>query len=296
MGALILASTLSHGQNAGVLFADEPPLLFMQSGVNQTTTYRVCAAADSAFPCTSLNIFSDRALSALVTQPVTLGPNNPSSWNFFSIPGTYIRQWTSNISGTTQSFNETISVGGANIGTVGTYQGTTSVPITTTNFTALIAAAADIPVSAGGLNVVGKKLRVHGSGVYTTGAASLLNARVDLCTVSGCASGTDFAAAGCAVVTTNQANVLANGQFSIDCTLTDATTGASATAMAKALVCAQLGSATSAVQSCFQDTATALSAAVDLTVREFVNISFKFSTSNPGNAAVLHEMTVEVLN
>lgn len=180
--------------------------------------------------------------------------------------------------------------------TLGTYQGTSSVGITDTNFHALIAAASDVKVPANTLNAAGKKIRVHGSGVYTNAAASLLNARVDLCTVSGCATGTDFAAAGCAVVTTNQANNLSNGQFSIDCTFTATSTlGASGTAMAKALVCANLGAAVTAVQSCFQDQATAVSATFDETVDEFVNISFKFSSSNAGNSATLHEMDVQLV-
>lgn len=195
------------------------------------------------------------------------------------------------------SFNQTVQVFDSSSTTYGDYQGTASVGITDTSFHALIAAASDVPVPANALGIAGKKIRIHGSGVYTTGAASLLNARVDLCTVSGCATGTDFAAAGCQVVTTNQANVLANGQFTIDCTLTaTSTVGAAGTLMAKSQVCAQLGTATSAAISCFADTATAVSAAVDETVTEFVNISFKFSTSNAGNAAVLHEMTVESVN
>jgi len=180
---------------------------------------------------------------------------------------------------------------------LGAYQGVTSVPITDNVFHALVAAASDIKIPANLANINPRKIRVHSSGVYTNAAASLLNVRIDLCTVSGCATGTDFAAAGCAVVTTNQANNLTNGQWSIDCTFTTTSTlGASGTLMAKALVCANLGAATSAVQSCFQDTATAVSAAVDETVDEFVNVSFKFSTANAGNSAIAHELDVKVDN
>jgi len=178
---------------------------------------------------------------------------------------------------------------------LGSYQGTTSVPITDTAFHALIAASSDIPIPANVTNISARKIRIHGSGVYTNAAASLLNAEVMLCTVSGCGSGTVVAPAGCAVVTTNQANNLTNGQFSIDCTLTTtSTTGSSGTFMAKALVCANLGAATSAAQSCFQDNVVAVSAAVDQTVQEFVNIAFKFSTSNAGNSAILLEADVKV--
>ena len=179
---------------------------------------------------------------------------------------------------------------------LGSYQGTTSVPITDANFHALIAAGSDIQIPANLANISTRKIRIHGSGVYTNAAASVLNVRADLCTVSGCATGTDFAAAGCSVTTTNQANNLSNGQFSIDCTLTTTSTvGASGTLMAKAFVCANLGAATSAVQSCFEDTATAVSAAVDETVAEFINISFKFTTSNAGNSAILLEADAQVV-
>jgi hypothetical protein len=179
---------------------------------------------------------------------------------------------------------------------LGNYQGTTSVPITDANFHALIAASSDVPIPANLLNIANvKKVRIHASGTYVNAAASLLNVRADLCTVSGCATGTDFAAAGCAVVTTNQANNLTNGQWTIDCTLTTTSTvGSSGTLMAKSTVCANLGAATSAVLSCFADTATAVSAAVDETVAEFVNISFKFTTSNAGNSAICNEMDVKI--
>lgn len=182
------------------------------------------------------------------------------------------------------------------LGAPGAYEGTTSVGITDTNFHALIAAASDVPIPAKLINTAGKAIRIRADGVYTTAAASLLNAEVMLCQVSGCATGTVVAPAGCAIVTTNQANNLSNGQFTLDCTLTaSATVGASGTLMAKGKVCAVLGAATSAVLSCFADTATDVSAAVDETKIEYVNLGFKFSTSNAGDAAVLHDMTVEVL-
>jgi hypothetical protein len=187
-------------------------------------------------------------------------------------------------------------VGGA-AGTLGTYQGTTSVPITGTSFTALIAAASDIKIPANASGVAGKRLTITAHGVYTTAAASLLNAEVMLCQVSGCASGTVVAPAGCAIVSTNQANVLANGQFTMECYLTStATVGASGTYMAKAVASFNLGAATTAVQSYFADAVTAVSAAVDETKDEFVNIAFKFTTGNAGNSATLHDASVSLSN
>lgn len=180
------------------------------------------------------------------------------------------------------------------LGALGTYQGTTAVGITDTAFHALAAAASDIPIPANLINTAGKAVKVHADGVYTNGAASLLNAEVMLCQTSGCATGTVVSPAGCAIVTTNQANNLTNGQFSLDCSLiASATVGSSGTFMAKGTACAELGSATTVAASCFLDTATAVSAAVDETKAEYVNIGFKFSTSNAGNSATVLSYRVE---
>jgi hypothetical protein len=177
---------------------------------------------------------------------------------------------------------------------LGSYQGTTSVPITDTAFHALVAASSDILIPAQLTSVAGRKIRIHASGVYINAAASVLNAEVMLCQVSGCASGTVVAPAGCAITTTNQANNLTNGQWWIDCTLTSsATLGSSGTFMAKGQLCANLGATTAVGCTDFLDTATAVSAAVDETVNEFVNIGFKFTTSNAGNSAIAHELDVK---
>lgn len=171
---------------------------------------------------------------------------------------------------------------------LGAYQGTTAVPITDTAFHALIAAASDIPVPANAVTTAGRSIHIRGDGVYTNAAASLLNAELLICQVSGCASGTTVAPTGCVVTTTNQANNLTNGQFHIDCSLVSTSTlGASGTFMAKATGCANLGTATTAVVSCFDDLGTAVSSAVNQTVAEFLNIGFKFTSSNAGNSVTL---------
>jgi hypothetical protein len=193
----------------------------------------------------------------------------------------------------TNTFKSNGSTVGSVSGVIGTYQGTTATPITTGNFTVLAGPA--ISLSAGTANVAGKTVVIEGYGVYTTGAASLLNIEISLCTVSGCGSGTVLSPAGCLVTSTNQANVLANGQFRFRCLMTTATTGATGTVMAKSIDDFQLGSATTAALSEFGDTATAVSAAVDLTVAEFVTPQFKFTSSNAGNSATLLNMTVLLL-
>ena len=176
---------------------------------------------------------------------------------------------------------------GVTIG-LGAYQGTTAVPITDTAFHALIAAASDISLPANTVSTANRTIHVRGDGVYTNAAASLLNLEAMICTVSGCASGTVVTPTGCVVTTTNQANNLTNGQFNFDCSFVSTSTlGASGTFMAKATGCANLGAATTAVVSCFDDLGTAVSAAVNQTVANFLNIGFKFTTSNAGNSVTL---------
>lgn len=160
--------------------------------------------------------------------------------------------------------------------------------------TAASTASPDIPLLASSLGIPGKRVHIHADGVYNAAAASLLNAQVMLCQVSGCGSGTIVTPAGCTVTTTNQANVLANGQFTLDCTLTATpTVGASGTFWAKSMGCAQLGTAATAALSCFADTSVAASAAVDETKNQFVNIGFKFTTGNAGNTATLQSYEVD---
>jgi hypothetical protein len=66
--------------------------------------------------------------------------------------------------------------------------------------------------------------------------------------------------------------------------------------MAKSHGWFNLGATTASAMSSFMDTATAVSAAVDLTQDEYVVPQFKFTTSNAGNAATLQQMTIEQLN
>jgi hypothetical protein len=173
-----------------------------------------------------------------------------------------------------------------------TFQGTTATSITDTNFNKLTGPALKVP--AGLANQLGARITIVYKGVYTTAAASLLNVEINLCQVLGCASGTTVAPAGCVVTSTNQANVLANGQWEATCDLVVSAIGSSGTAMAKSKANFNLGAATSAVSSEFQDTATAVSAAVDFTVDEFVHPHFKFASSNAGNGATLQSMAITV--
>lgn len=178
--------------------------------------------------------------------------------------------------------------------TIGVYQGTTATSITTGNFTSLT--GPNLKISNGEANVLLKHFRIRGRGVYTTGAASVVNFQVLICQTSNACAGTTVAPAGCVVVGTNQANVISNAQFSFECEFTTSATGSSGTLMAKSTAGFNLGATTAVAMTYFQDTATAVSAAVDLTQDEYIVPQFKFTTSNASNAATLQQMTIEQLN
>jgi hypothetical protein len=181
-------------------------------------------------------------------------------------------------------------------GPICNYQGTTAVSITTTSFTSL--GYNGCVIAGGAANYLGKTIYVEGSGVYTNGAASVLNIEVSFCTVSGCGSGTVLSPAGFVATSTSQSNTLTNGQFNFDGYITISATGnaSNGAGMAEIQGCFNLGSTTGAVVSCFQDTATAVSSTFDLTVNEYLTPQFKFSTSNAGNSATLQQFSAQFMN
>lgn len=213
----------------------------------------------------------------------------------FNSTGTFTNK-TFDTNGTGNVFKSKGTTVSAVTAPIGVFQGVTATAITDTNFNVLTGPAISVAAGTNGVNLANKALRIKFSGVYTNAAASLLNVDVALCTVSGCATGTVVAPAGCVVTSTNQANTLTAGQFEGECILITATTGAAGTLMAKSSAAFNLGATTAAVLSRFGDTATAVSAAVDLTVAEFIHPRFKYSTSNAGNTATLQALVVEVIN
>jgi hypothetical protein len=272
----------------GLLYSPTSPV---GCTVNGTFSVNVVANGSITPASTHWNFTICSAPGTVFPDPGSLGPQCFQTGNI-TISGS-----SQDISGNISAVPPAALIYANLTRSLGAYQGTTSVGITDTSFHALIAAASDITLPANLANVNPRKIRCHGDGVYTNAAASLLNVDLQICTVSGCGSGTVVSPAGCAVVTTNQANNLTNGQWSLDCTLTTTTTlGSSGTFMAKSTVCANLGTTTAAVSSCFQDTATAVSAAVDETSTEFFNPAFKFSSSNAGNSAIVHDFDCKVDN
>lgn len=183
----------------------------------------------------------------------------------------------------------------ANESLLADYQGTTATGITD-NTMDVLTGPTTLKLPGGSANALSKHVRVRFKGVYTNGAASLLNVQIATCTVAGCATGTTVQLAGCLVTSTNQANTASNAQFWAECELTTSTTGTGGKFMAKALAGFDLGADNTAALSFFGDTVTAVTAAVDLTVDEYLTPEFKFSTSNAGNSVTVQQATLELLN
>ena len=180
---------------------------------------------------------------------------------------------------------------------IGSYAGATAVTITGTSLTAL---GGPLTIPAGALNYVGKRLWVHGSGVFTNAATSpLLTVAVSFCTVSGCGSGTVVTPTGLTFVSTADGQTTTNAQFWFDgtFTITSLDTGSGGNGNAKGMGCINLGSATTVAVSCFADTATSTNGtAISLTSVEYIEPEFKFSVSNSSNAATLLEWEAEFEN
>jgi hypothetical protein len=253
------------------------------------TTWRVCASNDAS-PCTNTAIYTAASMATAVTQPTTLAQDTKAA-EFFAPAGIYNLQWYSSTYG--HYFNETIQVSSPTAIKLCTKIGFTALSIGNNTATALTNAACTLP--AGILNTAGRHLRLRIEGEYTNAAATTLNADIRLCTVSGCASGTVVTPAGCDVVSASQANNVTDGQWIVTCDLVTVGTGASGTLNAKAVSCYNIGANTAAVLSCYADTATAVSAAVDLTVAEYLTVFWTFGTGNASNFAEINHMSVELM-
>lgn len=150
-------------------------------------------------------------------------------------------------------------------------------------------------LTAGQLNAnLNKTVLIKGYGVYTVGAASILESKVKLCTVSGCGSGTVVTP--CDFLSTNQANVVTNVQFSFECIVSTTTLGTSGTVLGHGTGLFELGASSAAALTAFGDVTTTNSSAIDLTAADFLQVTFRFATSNAGNAVTLQNVGFMFLN
>lgn len=305
------------------LFAIHSPLLFSQTASPPAVGFTGGVVGSSE--ATMATTFTNNTLATLASLTGTLGGTNSGDFavstspsnncggsltagstctiTFTFTPGavggrsaTYTLAWTGGSliiplygSGLAQGLSGTVSP-------IGNYIGTTAVNITTTSYTYL---GGPILVPANSANYQNRRIRVHGSGLFTLAATSVLNVEISFCQVSGCASGTVVTPAGAVFTTASDANTASNQQWGIDETFTTSglDSGSGGTFMAKGTACINVsGTAAANASSCFQDVSTAVSAAIVLTANEYIQVAFKFSTSNSGNYATLSDLSVEFVN
>jgi hypothetical protein len=157
--------------------------------------------------------------------------------------------------------------------------------------------ACTIPAAA--LNRVGRSLRIHTAGTYSTAAASssAMTIEAKLCTVSGCGSGTvvdlcDITSSALGAIT------IANNTWTLDCLASTQTAGASSVYERSGNFTIDLGVLNTAPDSVFLDpNATAVTAPViDDTAQLFLQITGAFSAASASNIFIGRQLIAETIN
>lgn len=174
-------------------------------------------------------------------------------------------------------------VGGGGGGSVDASSDVSDVSVTTATNPSAEAQLKQLTVPAGMLNVLSRKVTVHGSGRYTTAAAQTptIRTRVYLCTVSGCGSGTvltlaDFTSAATTASTTNS--------WRIEGSIGTAATGATGTVETKWQLYTQLGAAADLTPETRLDQNNAVSSTINLTGVLYLRVTTLMSSANAGNS------------
>jgi hypothetical protein len=149
------------------------------------------------------------------------------------------------------------------------------------------------------LNVVGRTLKIHTAGVYTTASASTaaMTLEAKLCTVSLCGSGVVVDLCDITSSTLGAATI-ANDTWTLDCWASTQTAGTSSVYERSGELAIDLLVSNVAADSVFLDSnATTVTAPViDSTAQLFLQISMAFSVANAANVATGRQLIVEVLN
>jgi len=152
-------------------------------------------------------------------------------------------------------------------------------------------------IPGGALNSLNRVLRIKADGIYSTPALSTsqMTMSAKLCTVSGCGSGTvitlaaiQSGALGSLAVTNNAIQLSLNSGTQ--------TAGASSKYEAHGSLLIDLGAATTAADSVYADTNTAVSSAIDSTVQLFLQITGAFSSASASNSMTERMLTVDSVN
>jgi hypothetical protein len=189
----------------------------------------------------------------------------------------------------------------APVGTSGPFSGTYScvnlTPVTVSANVATDQLLMACTIPAGTLNSLNRVLRIKADGLYSTPALSTsqMTMSAKLCTVSGCGSGTvitlaaiQSGALGSLAVTNNAI------QLSLGAGVQ--TAGASSVYETHGSLLIDLGAATTAADSVYADTNTAVSSAINSTVQLFLQITGAFSSASASNSMTERMLTVDSVN
>jgi hypothetical protein len=152
-------------------------------------------------------------------------------------------------------------------------------------------------IPAGTLNRVGRSLRIKAKGIYSTPAASTsqMTVKIELCTVSGCGSGTVITPI--SIQSTALGTVqITNDNFSLRSEVTTQTAGASSAYEASGEFLIDLSTLATAADSEFGDTNTATVGTIDSTAQLFLQTTFAFSNASASNSATQRQLIIETVN
>lgn len=143
-------------------------------------------------------------------------------------------------------------------------------------------------------NVVNKTWNVQAFGTYSLGAASTVNLKAKLCTVSGCGSGTVVNLA--SWTTASQTNTGVTLAWNINLQCATVTTGATGTAECHGTLNFDSGATLAAAASTFNDSNTAAVTGIPLNGQLFLQTTLAYGTANASNTALAREQVVTIGN
>jgi hypothetical protein len=170
----------------------------------------------------------------------------------------------------------------------GTFNSVNVTPITVSANTSAAQNLMSATIPAGTLNSVGKTIRVHIAGVYSTPAASTTTVTVAITLGALTLISMTTAALGAIQVT--------NNKFLLDGYVTTQTAGASAAFEASGDLIIDLGAASTAADSVYGDTNTATIGTLDTTIVQTLQVTIAFSSASASNSATQRQMITESIN
>ncbi len=174
----------------------------------------------------------------------------------------------------------TISGAGAGVGTSVTNITPVTVSANTTSDQQLM----ELTLAAGYFNSGGQPFLFNGAGIYTTPVAQTptLTFKVKLCTVSGCGSGTVVTLVNIPSTATLASST--NNTWNVNFMGYTANTGATGNLEIHGPLNVDLGSLSTAPDSLFNDTNTAVSSNIDLTAALFIDFTVATSSGSASNS------------